>query len=80
MSEREKAIALLERIPDYKMAYVVGYLQGLSAGESAEVPNATTVAALEEVNEMIRTGSGQHFEGTAADFFAMLDREEGGDA
>ena len=80
MSERERAIALLEKIPDYKMAYVVDYLQGLSAGESAEVPNATTVAALEEVNEMIRTGSGQHFEGTAADFFAMLDREDGADA
>lgn len=62
------------------MAYVVGYLQGLSAGESAKVPNATTVAALEEVNEMIRTGSGQHFEGTAANFFAMLDREDGADA
>ena len=79
MSEREKAIALLEGIPDYKMAYVVGYLQGLSAGGD-EQPNAATAAAMEEVNEMIRTGSGQHFRGSASEFFDMLDREDGTDA
>ena len=28
MSNREKAMALLENVPDYKMGYVVAYLQG----------------------------------------------------
>ena len=33
MSNREKAMALLENVPDYKMGYVVAYLQGLTADE-----------------------------------------------
>ena len=40
------------------------------------VPNAETLAAMEETDEMIRTDGGQHFTGTTADFFAMLDAGE----
>ena len=36
MSEREQAAALLDAVPDYKMAYVIGYLQGLVADEAAD--------------------------------------------
>ena len=36
MSEREQAAALLDAVPEYKMAYVIGYLQGLVADESAD--------------------------------------------
>ena len=36
MSNREKAMALLENVPDYKMGYVVAYLQGLTADEEAD--------------------------------------------
>ena len=43
---------------------------------SAETPNAVTLAAMEQTDEMIRTGGGQHFQGTTEDFFAMLDTEE----
>lgn len=39
-------------------------------------PNAETLEAFAETDEMIRTGSGQHFKGSAEDFFAMLDAEE----
>ena len=36
MSEREQAAALLNAVPSYKMAYVIGYLQGLVADEAAD--------------------------------------------
>ena len=36
MSEKQKAIALLDSIPEYKMAYVIGYLQGLVADEAED--------------------------------------------
>ena len=36
MSEREQAAALLSDVPEYKMGYVIGYLQGLVADEAAD--------------------------------------------
>lgn len=36
MSMREQACALIEKIPSYKMAYVIGYLQGIMADDEAE--------------------------------------------
>ena len=36
MSEREQAAALLNAVPEYKLSYVVGYLQGLVADEAAD--------------------------------------------
>ena len=53
-------------------------LQGVAVPD--ETPNAETVAALLEGDEMIRTGKGQHFTGTAEEFFAMLDAEDNADA
>jgi len=70
-------------VPEYKLGYVIAYIQGLIADvatDREEAPNAETIAAMEEVNEMIRTGSGQHFQGSAAEFFAMLDEEDEKDA
>lgn len=71
MSEREQAIQLLNAVPDYKMGYVVAYLQGAAIGED-ETPNAETLAAFAEVEEMRRTGTGQHFGGSTEDFFKMI--------
>ena len=51
MSDRERAQQLLDSVPDYKIQYVIAYLQGVTAGE--DEPNEET--------EMKRTGSGQHF-------------------
>lgn len=31
MSEREQALQLLESVPDNEIAYVIGYIQGLTA-------------------------------------------------
>ena len=36
MSNREKIIALLDSVPEYKMGYVLAYLQGLTADEEAD--------------------------------------------
>ena len=36
MSEMERASALLGMIPQSKLAYVIGYLQGLMADEAAD--------------------------------------------
>lgn len=36
MSNKEKIIALLDRVPDYKMGYVLAYIQGLTADEDED--------------------------------------------
>lgn len=46
MSEREQEIQLLESVPEYKMGYVIVYLQGIAIGEN--VPNSVTLEAFED--------------------------------
>lgn len=36
MSDKEKVIALLDRMPDYKLGYVLAYVQGLTADEAED--------------------------------------------
>ena len=36
MSNKEKIINLLDSIPDYKMGYVLAYVQGITADEEAD--------------------------------------------
>lgn len=36
MSDKEQAAALLDRVPDYKLGYVIAYLQGITADESED--------------------------------------------
>lgn len=74
MSYKELAHSLIDQIPESKMYYIVTYLQGAAVPE--EIPNAETLEAFAETDEMIRTGSGQHFKGSAEEFFSMLDAEE----
>lgn len=75
MSTRELARNLLDQVPESKLLYVVAYLQGVTTPEDDETPNARTLVAIDEVDEMIRTGKGEHFEGSTADFFAQLAAE-----
>lgn len=35
MSEKERAVSLLDLVPEYKLGYVIAYLQGLTAAEEA---------------------------------------------
>ena len=75
MSTRELARTLLDEMPDTDLIYLVAYMQSLKAHKDAEIPNAKTQAAIDEVDSMIRTGEGEHFEGSTADFFAQLAAE-----
>ena len=70
MSYKELAKNLIDQIPDSKMYYIVAYLQGAAVPE--DTPNAETLEAMAEVEEMIKTSSGQHFHGTAEEFNEML--------
>ena len=36
MSNKERIIELLDSIPDYKMGYVLAYVQGVAADEEAD--------------------------------------------
>ena len=36
MSNRELCVQLLDAVPDYKIGYVLAYLQGLTADEEAD--------------------------------------------
>ena len=73
MSNRELAKNLIDQISETKLIYVISYLQG--AALSDEMPNRDTIDAMNEVQAMIDDGSGEHFGGTTADFFAMLAEE-----
>lgn len=71
MSDREQALNIIRAMPEYKVTALLGFLRAFE-----DIPNAETLAAMAETDEMIRMGGGQHFTGTTADFFAMLDAEK----
>lgn len=73
MSNKEIAKNLIDQIPDSKLIYVIAYLQGAAIPD--ETPNTETLEALEEIDEMIQSESGEHFTGSTANFFTMLAEE-----
>ena len=50
MSTRELARTLLDEMPDHDLIYLVAYMQSLKALKDAEIPNAKTQAAIDEVD------------------------------
>ena len=66
MSYKELAKTLIDQIPDSKMYYIVAYLQGAAVPE--EVPNAETIASIEE----LESGGGTLFNGSTDELFAEL--------
>ena len=56
MSERERLYQLLDTVPDSKISYVIGYIQGLTV-EKQDEPNAETIAAMQE----LENGGGESF-------------------
>ncbi len=78
MSDRDQVLQIVNEMPEYKVSGLLSFLRTFLYDD--DTPNAETVAAMQEVNEMIRTGSGQRFKGSAADLFAMLDAEDAADA
>ena len=69
MSARELAKSLIDRIPEYRLSYVIAYLQG--AGIPDETPNAETLSAFRELD----SGGGVRFSGTTDQLFAELMEE-----
>lgn len=69
MSYKELAKNLIDQIPDSKMHYIVAYLQGAAVPE--EMPNAETIASIEE----LESGGGALFTGNTEDLFAELMEE-----
>ena len=47
MSTREKIYTMLGSMPEYKLGYVLAYVQGIAADE--DIPNAETMQAIEDV-------------------------------
>lgn len=67
MSNKELAIQLLDKIPESKMYYIIGVLEGAAIPET-ETPNKETIEAMEE----LQNGGGEIFEGSAHDFLQMM--------
>lgn len=77
MSYKELAKNMIDRLPDDKMIFIINMLEGLGEMSGLDIypafePNAETIAAMAETDEMIRTGSGQHFEGPTSELFAQV--------
>lgn len=66
MSEKERAIQLLDKIPESKMYYVIGFLEGVAI--PSEIPNDETIAAMQE----LENGGGTVFNGSAHDFISEM--------
>lgn len=46
MSNKERAIQLLDQVPESKMYYVIGFLEGVAVPD--EMPNSETLEAFEK--------------------------------
>ena len=70
MSNRDIVRSLVDQIPESKLLYVAAYLQCVIVPD--ESPNATTIAAMQE----LENGGGELWTGSTKDLFAMLDAED----
>lgn len=72
MSTREYAKTLIDQIPESKLIFIINYLQGAALPDEVETPNVETLEAMQEVDNMIQTGAGEHFTGSTADFLSQM--------
>lgn len=86
MSNHDICVSMLNDFTETQLANVAAMLRTMKqtiadaiyseTPDYDETPNAETIAALMEGDEMLRTGSGQRFKGSAEELFAMLDAED----
>lgn len=79
MSNREQVLQAVNAMPESMLGYVLAYIQGLITNVTAnqeDTPNAETIASMKEIQEMIRTGSGERWQGSTADLFASILAED----
>lgn len=67
MSERERMYQLLDTVPDNKIAYIIGYIQGLTTSEKDASDTVTISEA--EYNELAKAKRN-------AEYLAKLDRAD----
>lgn len=67
MSDRDRAIDIIERLPENKIIYVLTYLQGLEDGLQ-EIPNSETLKSFAETDSAILSGKVKPFKGSTEDF------------
>lgn len=67
MSDRDRAIDIIERLPENKIIYVLTYLQGLEDGLQ-EIPNSETLKSFAETDNAILSGKVKPFTGSTEDF------------
>ena len=80
MSYQEIAKSMIDRLPEDKLIFIINILENIGEMSGVAVhpeftPNEETRAAIAEVDDMIRAGAGEHFDGSTADFFAALTEE-----
>ena len=68
MSNKDRIVNLLDTVPEYKLGYILAYIQGIVADETSMIPNADTLESMAE----LENGGGHVFEGTAEELFAEL--------
>ena len=72
MSTRELARTLLDEMPDSDLIYLVAYMESLKALKDAEVPNADTLEAFEELDN----GGGHTYNGPVENLISSLLEDE----
>ena len=77
MSYQEIAKDMIDKLPADKMIYVINILENIGEMYGINLypdyePNKETIEAIEEINNMIKEGIGEHFEGNTADFLNGL--------
>lgn len=81
MSYQKIAKNMIDRLPEDKLIFIINILDNIGKMSGIDIhpefqPNATTIAAMEETDEMIRAGNGQHFQGTTEAFTDLLLSED----
>lgn len=80
MSYQEIAKSMIDKLPEDKLVFIINILENIGEMSGIDIypeftPNEETKAAIDEVDSMIKNGTGEHFEASTADFFAMLSEE-----
>lgn len=80
MSNKERAVAMLDDFSEVQLGNVIVMLQAMKQTINDAVydeePNAETIAALLEGDEMLRTGSGESWTGSTEELFRRILEEE----
>ena len=75
MSSKDQVFQIVDSMPEYKVDVLLDFLRVFMGGQE-DVPNAETIAAIQE----LENGGGEVWTGSTEDLFAMLDAEDEADA